>query len=114
MVHIYGIGFRRIGPLVSRILGASRRSTCILLGFSYMTETMLTKVARVTVEETGFKWASSPQSSWRATVKAAVQAMREPTDVVKILAAEKGLSLEDYQAIIDIILSEPAWPRRVS
>lgn len=53
-----------------------------------MIETMLIKVARVTVEETGFKWAASAQSNWRATAKAAIQAMREPTDAIKTLAAE--------------------------
>jgi hypothetical protein len=76
-----------------------------------MTETMLNKVARVTVHETGFTWETAPQSNWRATAKAAVQAMREPTEAIRRQAAERGISLRDYQAMIDLILAEPPWPQ---
>lgn len=77
-----------------------------------MTESMLTKVARETVHESGFKWESAPQSSWRASVRRTILAMREPNDAVREIAAKRGISLENYQAMIDLILAEPPWPAK--
>ncbi len=79
-----------------------------------MSETMLTMIARMTVEETGFHWPSSPQSTWRATVTATVKAMREPSEAIRILAEDQGISVKDYQALIDLILSEAPWSRHTS
>jgi hypothetical protein len=77
-----------------------------------MTETMLNRIARTMVERTGYNWDSSPQTNWRATAKIAVRAMQEPTDSIRELAASRGISLKDYQAVIDLILAEPPWPSK--
>jgi hypothetical protein len=63
------------------------------------------------VERTGYDWESAPQTNWRATAKIAIRAMREPTDAIRQIAAERGISLKDYQAVVELILAEPPWPK---
>lgn len=57
---------------------------------------MIERVARAMAENAGFNWDACAQSQWKSDARAGIEAMWEPTPLMKDAPSEAGVMAGDY------------------